>query len=250
MISSLKNFYHNYAGKIFWTLAPLLWGAISWFFMCGPGECIPITRSMLLIISIVILVAYFYKILERKQNTVRLIFFDHPFSIPNWKWLFIPTIALLTAQSFAASGETILSSMAFGVFASAFLEELLTRLLFIKYRMSALQFIVFNTISSAAFTIMHAGYCMPIPSLLDLFTRGHFPFSFMLGILAYKTQRIELPMLVHMSSNLMGYTLPTLILQHPIPQWIYAIIACIQYLLVAGVVGVQKNTAPDKELER
>ena len=60
---------------------------------------------------------------------------------------------------------------------------------------------------------MHAGFEEVMPSLYELFfARGHFVFSFMLGLFAYKTKRIELSLIIHILSNLARYTLPVLIL--------------------------------------
>ncbi len=235
--------------KVFWSLAPLLYGTITWFFSFGPGNKLPIAYSIRQLIILSILAFYFYKPLTIAFQNNRLFFFEYLFSIPNWNIFVLLTGILLTIQSIALfftwDFGLVFNSFVFGVFASACIEELLTRAFFLKYQMAGMQFLLFNCISSASFTLMHAGFGQLFPSLYDLFiTRGHFPWSFAMGIVMYKAQRIEVTMLMHMSSNFFRYTLPTLILHQQIPV-IFLLYNCFE-ILVLGVVHY-KNIAQVQE---
>ena len=65
---------------------------------------------------------------------------------------------------------------------------------------------------------MHAFYVKEGISLYELLQRGHFGFSFMLGVILYNTQRIELSILLHMLSNLLRYTIPVCLFHCPWPS--------------------------------
>jgi len=234
---------HNYIKKILWALAPLAWGGITWFLAWGPGSMWPITYEIRMLVGLLALTAFFYKTLEYERLHTKVLIFDVPLYFPDWRWLFLPSIILLIINSFFPTCDTtLLSSMTFGVFAGPFLEELLTRCFFIKYKMKGFEFIIFNCISAAAFTVMHASYVTPAPSCQALFIeRGHFPFALLLGIITYKTQRIEIPIIIHMLSNFLHYTLPTLILFQQTPAWATTLFYCIQLLLLGGALGVHKK---------
>lgn len=237
----------HYFGKIFWAMAPLFWGILTWFLAWGPGRLLPISYELRVLVALIALLAYFYKTLEYKRINTKVMLFDLPLPVPGWQWFAAPAIILLIVQSFfpCTAEATVLSSMAFGVFAGPILEELLARFLFIKYRMGTAEFILFNVISATTFTLMHAGYCMPMPALHDLFfVKGHFYFAFILGIIAYKTQRIEIPIIIHMLSNLFNYTLPIVILHTQLPLPIGIIFDCLKMLLLGGAVCMpRKETA-------
>ncbi len=236
----LNSNFSQYIGKIFWAFAPLLWGGITWFLAYGPGAYFPLSFAMRMLIGLAILIAYFYKPLEYAYRHNRVLFFEYPVPLLNWRIPISTAIGLLIIYSiysffFSWDFSPLFGSIVFGVFASACLEELLTRSFFIKYRMSGIEFIVFNIISSIAFTLMHAGFFNPPPSLYALFfEKGHLPFSFLLGIVAYKTQRIEITLLLHIASNFFRYTLPTFILQQQHPT-IFLVFVCIEILILGGV---------------
>ena len=230
----------NLSGKIFWSLAPLLWGGVTWFLAYGPGASLPISYAMRMLIGILILVAYFYKPLEYAAKHNRILFFEYPMSPPRWTLPVFTTITLLLTYNlyslfFSWDSSPFFNSLLFGIFAGPCLEELIARSFFVKYRMSGVAFIVFNTISATAFTLMHAGFEQIPASLHELFfARGHFAFGFLLGIIAYKTQRIEIPILLHMASNFFRYTLPTIILHQPFPI-IYPLFMAVELLVVGGM---------------
>ena len=113
--------------------------------------------------------------------------------------------------------------------------------------MNLLEFILFNIISSVAFTFMHAGYFPKGESTITLLTNGHLAFSFMLGLITYKTQRIELPIMLHMLSNIFRYTIPVCIFNCPWPSLVAIISALIVDILfslcLAGCSYKENKTA-------
>lgn len=236
----------DYSKKIFWSLAPLFWGAITWFLAYGPGQSLPISYAMRMLIAIILLIAYFYKSLEYASHHNQVSFFEYPIQLLNWKIPLLTAIILLIAYSiyslfFSWDFLPVFNSMVFGVFAGPCIEELLARFFFIKYRMSGIEFICFNIISSISFTLMH-GFYDPSFSLYTLFfENGHLPFSFLLGIIAYRTQRIEMTILLHLASNFFRYTLPTLILHQQLPA-IFLIFACVELLILGGARQNNKNS--------
>lgn len=221
--TTLKNQLVINSGKLFWVIFPALWGAITWFFAWGPGNALPISYPIRQLTGILILIAYFYKTLQYTSSHNQIFLFEYPLRIPNWKILIYTNITLLIIYSiylqfFSWDYSPVFSSLVMGMITSSILEELVARAFFLKYRMTGLQFIILNLISSCAFTIMHAGFEQPAPTFYDLFfLRGHFEYCFLLGIIAYKTQRIEVSMLLHITSNFFRYLLPFLIVQQSMP---------------------------------
>jgi len=75
--------------------------------------------------------------------------------------------------------------------------------------------------------------------------RGHFAFSFMFGVIVYKTQRIEISMLLHMLSNVLRYTVPVCLFQCPWPSSIAIIgaqfVEVAMILVLGGCSRKQKN---------
>ncbi|MBY0109536.1 MAG: CPBP family intramembrane metalloprotease [Candidatus Babeliaceae bacterium] len=228
--------YQEYSGKFFWALAPLWWGLITYFLAYGAGMQLNISYSVRLLIAIFLVSYYFYKSLEHSRLHTTALIFNYPIRTPGWELLVGVTIGLLLLYRLFFTWGTypVFDSLVLGVFGSSCLEELLSRMVFIKYRMKPLEFIFFNILSACAFTLMHTGYEPIMPSLIELFSRGHFQFSFLLGIIAYKTQRIEIPIIVHMLSNLLRYTVPFLIFGQELPLIAIISLTCGELLLVAG----------------
>lgn len=248
-ITTLKNHVVINSGPLFWALSPALWGAITWFFQWGPGSILPISYPLRQLACIIILIAYFYKTLQYTSSHNQVFLFEYPLRIPHWKILSYATVILLLLyciyfQFFTRDYSPVFGSLIMGVFTSSLLEELLARTFFLKYRMSGLQFIILNVISAFAFTIMHAGFEKIPPSFYDLFfLRGHFDYCFLLGIVAYKTQRIEVSMLLHMSSNFFRHLLPFLIIQQSMPTT-NLIYTCFTLLILGATY---KMTKKDRE---
>ncbi len=232
--------------KLFWALAPLLWGAFTWFLAFGKGSCIPLSYAIRMIIPILLLSWYFRKTFDKTAKTIEVRFFGYQIPLINWRFIISLTTLLLFGLwiytlFFSAPIPAVLSSIIFGVMASSSLEELMARSYFIKYKMSGLQFLFFNFITSISFTLMHAGYTeTPQPLYQLFFINGHFLFSFMLGILAYKSKRIEIPLLIHMLSNFLRYTVPNLILMQPLAIC-YIVMSCIELALLGGIWHKEKD---------
>ncbi len=244
--TKLNSQLFSTGGKILWSLAPMFWGTITWLLAYGPGNILPISYPIRLLCGIMLVALFFYRPLNYAATHYKISLFEYSLPLPNWKPLTFVTVLLLLIYSiyalfFSWDYSPVFSSIVFGVFASACIEELLTRAFFIKYSMSSIQFIIFNLISSTSFALMHAGYEQPTPSLYDLFiTRGHFHLSFLYGIIAYKTKRIEITMLLHIGSNFFRYTLPFLILKAPLPL-VYPLYGALELLLLGGLHKITKN---------
>ncbi len=245
-IATLKTHAVINIGTLIWALSPALWGAITWFFAWGPGNILPVSYPLRQLTGIVILITYFYKTLQYTSSHNQVFLFEYPLRIPHWKILSYTTVVLLILyciylQFFTWDYSPVFGSLVMGIFTSSLLEELLARTFFLKYRMSGLQFIILNVISAFAFTIMHAGFEQTPPPFYDLFfLRGHFEYCFLLGIVAYKTQRIEVSMLLHMTSNFFRYLLPILIIQQSMPTT-RLIYACFELLILGATYKMTKK---------
>jgi membrane protease YdiL (CAAX protease family) len=255
MAQLVRSSIHDFFPKLFWACAPLLLGLSNWFFIFGPGAPLRFPFSLRLLISILFLSWYFSKTLDKASVTNQVTFFEYRLPMIHWRLLIIPAIILLLfywVYSVFGSPPELLRAIIISVLGGCCLEELLSRAFFIKYRMSGMQFMIFNFISATSFTIMHMWGSRPFPSVEMLFGRGHFIFGAFLGILAYNSQRIEIPILVHMASNFFRYVVPTLILKTT-PSMIYIYgIQIIEYILLAGIAYTtyKKNALNDERNER
>lgn len=244
-----RHWCQEYIGKLFWALAPLVWGLITYFLAFGPGAALHIGYSIRLLAGIAFLTFYFYKTLESARLKTIVFLFDYPLIIPSWKLLIGLTSFLLLIHTFFFSWGVypVFDSLVFGVFGSSCLEELLSRTLFIKYRMKPAEFIGFNILSSCVFTLMHAGFESIPPSWYELFfMRGHFEFAFLLGLIAYKTQRIEIVIIIHMLSNLLRYTVPFLLIKQELPV-LGLFLTCLELIVVAGMTYTTKSMSSEKD---
>ena len=191
----IKTYISAYGGKLFWALAPLIFGVISWLLVYGPGrliQAVPILYAMSWLVCILILIIVCYKTCEYSSTHNQVLFFEYPLRLPNWKILaklisaliilyilYSLILYILYSEFFTWEFWPMFNSIVFGVSAFPFLEELFARSFFIKYRMSGIEFIIFNLISSAAFTIMHAG--ISSSTMYNCFLlMGTFPFLFYL----------------------------------------------------------------------
>ena len=140
--------YQEYLGKFFWALAPLFWGLIVYFLAYGPAGHLQISNSLRLLMGIIFLTLYFYKTFEYARLHTTTLFFNSHTQIPGWKLLVgLASLLLLIYTVFFTWGTyPVLDSLFLGVFGSACLEELLSRTVFIHYRMKPLEFIFFNII--------------------------------------------------------------------------------------------------------
>lgn len=208
--------------KVLLSLAPLIWGIFTWTMAWGPlGKIIPYGSFNILVRAILgygIVVFFFYRALEYARKHYQSTFFNYTMPLPPW-WLFIVLNFFAIGVSFfyvPIYHYPLLESIVLGLLLSSCIEEFLAHALFVKYKMHFLEFFFFNIITSLSFTFMHAGYFEQGKSICDLFSMPHFAFSFMLGILVYKTQRIELAIILHILSNVLNYTLPVCILHQSI----------------------------------
>ena len=239
----------DFLGKLFLGALPLIWGMITYIMAFGPGAYLGISYPASLLSGILLLLYCFHKILDFKQQQITLFCNDYKVYVPSWKWIFSLTSLLLLLFSLcfpADNSYPILQSIACGVWGSACIEELLAHILFIRYRMQLGEFLLFNFLSAFTFTLMHAGYNEVIPSLYELLSRGHFPFGFLMGIVAYKTQRIEVPIIIHALSNLLYYTVPVLIIHQELPIIIGILYSCFQSFVIACIVHKEKSALSSK----
>jgi len=236
----MKN-YKLLITEFFWALAPLGLGAFIWFMSWGYASSLfiyPVDFLFRYAVISGIIIIFFRKSLNDSLKN-KLLFFDRQIPLPPW-WVFLLLIfsGLAVILFTPLKQYATIQNLVYGVIISATIEEFIARSFFIKYKMGLWEFLLLNTISSLAFTFMHSFYNQEFVSCFDLMQRGHFPFSFMLGIIVYKAQRIELTIILHMLSNLLRYTVPVCLLNCPWPS-LFAIISSdfvsiLFYLALAG----------------
>jgi membrane protease YdiL (CAAX protease family) len=239
----------KYSEILIWSLAPLVYGGMTWFLAFGPGKHLPLPQALRMACVIAATSLYFYKPLTQHLAT-KISLLDYPLPLPRWTYLVGFTLFLLLVSSWFFSWQTApaMSSFIFGVCASSCLEELISRTIFVKYSLSGILFVLFNVVISFTFTLMHAGFQSPALSLNTLFlVNGHFLFSFFLGIITYKTQRIELPIILHTLSNFFNHLLPVLILGYDIPG-LPQLLSCVGVLIVGCVSKRDTATARERSV--
>ena len=167
-------------------------------------------RTLFLVCGMVL---FFKKDFEYARKNYPVYIGSWKLYLPSWKlFVVVPAVLMLGTRYIYSPSNPIIQSIIYGVLTSGFYEEIFSRSLFVKYRMSICEFLFWNFISSCSFALMHAGFeQVPAPFLSYILERGHVEYSFMLGLIVYKTQRIELTMLMHSIGNLLRYTLPVLV---------------------------------------
>jgi len=210
--------------KLIGSLAPLLWGSFVWFMGWGLGANFFLNYSVNYLIRIIIVLLSLYCFfgfgLNQAYRKHQIYFAQYPLYLPSWKYFLILVGIAASIVTLPIIKSEFLQSIFYGVIISSILEELITRSFFIKYKMNLLEFIFWNVLSSFAFMFMHGFYQEQFLDLFELLQRGHLGFSFILGIIVYKTQRIELSITVHMLSNLLRYTIPVCLFHMPWPSFI------------------------------
>lgn len=234
--------------KFFWVLAPIFWGYLIWFL--GYSHFERLLHSMIpwssydynikllfrSVVGVIAILIFFSKSFNYAQKNYQLTFWGYKFWVPDWKFLIsLVFIGLIFTLPFIPTFEwIILDNIINSVLISAIFEELITHGYFIKYKMGSLQFIFFNILSSITFSLMHYFYTMQEFLAYNLIT-NYFIFGFTMGIIAYKSQRIELPIILHMGSNFINYTLVKLILNIQDTTLVNMIYHAIILLVVAGI---------------
>ncbi len=216
--------------KIFLALMPLYIGITNYILLSNPyTEHINYSLRMLPWIGALIL--FFYNNFENTRKNFLVTIGTYTLPLPSWKLLISIPIVLVLINDIYKCNNLFIQSIIYGVFASAFFEEIFTRSLFIKYKMGTFEFIFFNIISSCAFSLMHAGF-IASPSHPMTYIFNHFGWSFMVGLIAYKTQRIETTMILHSISNLIRYTIPTVLFGIYLPQEIQVVFYTIELIIL------------------
>jgi len=233
---------------------PIGWGAFVWFMAWGYGSTLipyyPLNLLMRAGLAYTLIIAFFGKALDKAQQKYHPRFFNYRLPLPSWRIFVIAVFVGIIIFFTPVREYALIESLVLGILLSSITEELITRSMFVKYKMNLLEFIFFNIISSFAFTYMHAFYEQNGVALMQLIQNGHFQFSFILGILVYNTKRIELTILLHVLSNLFRYTIPVCLLYCPWPSPIAITLSLafdiLFYLCLGGCFLVQakpeKNT--------
>ncbi len=215
----------NLLSKLLWSIAPIGWGAFTWFIAFGPGSSfIPFASSSIscqisflirTLLAFGLIILFFKDSFEDARKNNKLKFFGFLVPLPAWYYLMALVIAgILISFAFRPIWEyEVINSLILGVLISSCVEEFITRSFFVKYKMGWLEFLEFNIISSISFLLMHAGYSASGAPLANLFTGDRFVFSLIMGLLVYKTQRIEIAIILHMLMNFLCWTLPVCILK-------------------------------------
>lgn len=235
--------------KFLLALAPLGWGFFTWFLAWGPGEwLIPYTKYPLGLIIRTTLgfglcILFFARVYEQRRKTYIPTFFEYSFNVPPW-WLYVLAVYGALALSFffiPLYEYPIAQSLITGVLLYPCIEELIGHTLFIKYSLSGIEVIVFGTVNAFAWALMHRWYENPLVPIEHLWQRGYIEFGLMMALVAYKTKRIEIPLALHMLSNLLGYTLPVIILKRPVVPLYHTILQSFFIFCVAALAYRKKN---------
>lgn len=231
----MKAIVKNYGAKLFFALVPLFVGVTNWFLAFAmPSWLGPVSPLFRFLPWVGGLALFFYRDFEYAHKHYSMTIGDYKIPLPSWKILLsIPIVLLIAAQCIYKPTNLFVQSIIGGILACSFFEEVFARSLFVKYKMGTLEFLCFNAISSCAFGLMHAGSEQsPLPWTTYLFLRGHIPWSLNMGLIVYKTQRIEFTMLWHSVSNLIRYTIPVLLFGIPLPVEIHVVLSCVEVTLL------------------
>lgn len=209
--SSFPSYQKPWQEHIFaialWMSAPIVWGFLSYWMPTIPFfQGSPVYYQIILLLKTIVILGValyaFGHVFEQARKRVKFTLFDHALPLPAWYILVGIMLAgiVLSFLIIPLREHTAILALVQGLLMSAVIEEFITHGIFIKYSMHWFPFLVINTINAIAFTFMHS-YYEPQISCVTLLTRGHFEFNFSLGIIAYTTQRIEFPILIHMFAN-------------------------------------------------
>lgn len=202
--------------KLFVVLAPLIWGILTWLIQTYAIDysfrfgTLSVT-SLFYFVIIAALVFLFGPSLDNASKKYQLYIDRYYVAVPQWRYFLMLVVIASCFLVVRIFESLLLQSLLYGIMFSSIIEEIITRSFFVKYNMKWLEFLCWNSISSLAFTLMHAFYADYQGGFYATLQNGHFPFSFMLGIIVYKTQRIEVAMILHMLSNILRYTIPVTI---------------------------------------
>lgn len=232
--------------KIFWiVIAPQLFGFLSWLIDWKLKLSFDY-KFLIFFILAVGLSLFFYKKFENVRKIYQLYFFEYKLHLPSWFFIFlISSLGIIISLIFGLNSYSALSSIFLGTLLGPWLEEIICRSAFIKYKMGTIEFLFYNTLGSLSFTFMHLWY-YPDRGIIENLFYGHFEFAFMLGLLAYKSKFIELPIIIHMLSNFLRYTLPIAILgigsgYNHLYGLINVILFTIYFLALSGCFGSLKE---------
>ena len=200
--------------QLIWALLPLAWSLIALLFSFVHIEIngVYIAYPEIITATLIILSLLFFKILEHACKHYNATFFGYRIPLPPW-WLFVAiTASALLVQVIGRGPITspTFNLLLFSICAPAIIEELTARVLFVNYRMGRSRFILLNAISSFAAIFIHVSFFQnPILFYHYAFRSvNHFIFNFMLGIVAYKTRRIEVCIIIHILSEVILNVLP------------------------------------------
>lgn len=206
-------------GGTFWALGPIWWGFFTSFMAWGYGGMLfgyqPLNFLIRVLTAIAAITYFFGKSLNQAEQTYYIKFFAYTLKVPSWRYFVIAIFVGCAIYFTPLRQYEVMHSLVLGILISSIIEEFVTRSIFVRYDMPLRQFLLLNIITSTAFTYMHTFYEISGVSILQLIQNGHFQFSFALGLLIYKTKRIELTMLIHMLANILNYTLPVCVLNCP-----------------------------------
>lgn len=187
-------------------LLPICWGALSWLTIALSYQPLGISGASWYSLRFVIgwLIVYFlFRNSLRQSLSSTVYFFQTALPVPPYT-LFV-ALMFVSMALYWWTAVTFFSLMAISI-----IEEFFSRIVFIKYpHLTPNKFLLLALISSASFALMHWFYqfdfcygftaCEGINKFAD-----HSAFGFLLAMIAYKTKRIELPIIVHIVSNING----------------------------------------------
>ncbi len=220
-IKQSKLLFSDYAKIAFGLSAPVLWGLLTFWGPPMPFTYHPLLYQVKMLIRLLIAYGVVWllwgKQLDYAAQNFRVYLFGYRLPLPSWHYLvWAVASAIVLSFPFLPLWEyPIIMSFVQATLLSSCIEELATHAMFAVYPFTPLLFFMLNIIASSTFGLMHAWYCVdPIASWCDLAFGSHFVFAFLLGIIAYQTRRIEIPIILHTLSNF-GYLIFTIMLKQP-----------------------------------
>lgn len=233
--------------KSFFALMPIFFGIFIWQMAWGFGQklfagwAVQYQLSLLLraIIAFGFCLLFFSDSYVKNENVPVSFFNKRIYLIPWWFFIVLSFLALGSSFLFIPLWEhPFVQSIILGLIFSSCIEELVTHSMFQKYSMKWSEFLVFNSINSIAFMLMHAGYVQDNLNFVQLLSNGHIQFSFILGIITFQTRRIEIPIILHLLSNFLRFTVPKFVIAVSYDQ---LLAVALDILLIVCLVGLKSR---------
>lgn len=211
MTTRIQNIAINFA----WSLAPLLWGLFS-LLLAKHVESYQLRMLLEAVSALVPVLWYFGSSFTKNQKEYIPTVFGHRLQLMPWQRIVAAItngyLVLLFLTLFVDLKEYVVIMR--GTFMQPLIEELLSQSLFVSSIVTWPSFVVFKAVSAVSFALMHfSSYTFSASSIAAAIS-NHGLFNLNLGIIAFRTRSIAVPILLHIASNL-DYVITTTMLGMP-----------------------------------